>query len=349
MDNKYIKYKQKYLTLKTEYDIKKLAEERLAPSGYIIHPELDNIIKSQYKKYGKENIIKNEKLIDKKLEELENIQKYDGNLNKNKSINVNKELEFFLGIRLLKYKFEKEFSKWYWSPHEYINGLPKIENPKNEFEKTVIKIHKYLKKPRKFKERYINAFYNNIDRIIIKHGFKFDKNIDYDLQRFAIHRYNVVGALNNISLSVSPNIKKKWNINFELFGSFYNTHYDYCGLFNDIENNKCDFNTFKLKDNMTLLINPPYTESWIQKSCEIIKEFMESKKNITIYLVIPIWNNSDRLKEKLEIKSDMKIIDNIKKIKYLKKHSLENLDFYNGIIKEQVYLKDKVHVFIFKN
>jgi hypothetical protein len=44
----------------------------------------------------------------------------------------------------------------------------------------------------------------------------------------------VVGALNNISLSVSPKVKKEWNINFELFGAFYNTNSNYCGLYSDI-------------------------------------------------------------------------------------------------------------------
>ena len=73
------------------------------------------------------------------------------------------------------------------------------------------------------------------------------------------------------------------NIGFELFGSFYNTNVNYCGLFSDIENNSCDFNTFKLRKDMTILINPPFTEIWIKKSCKIIENIMKKNLNTIIY------------------------------------------------------------------
>ncbi len=214
------------------------------------------------------------------------------------------------------------------------------------------KIHEYLKNPRKHSESEKEKYVNKINDIIKKINFKFDKHISKEqlnLQRAAVSRYYVVGALNNISLSVSPKIKKDWNINFELFGAFYNTNYDYCGLYSDIESSCCDFYTFKLKKDMTILINPPYTEKWIKMSCEIINNIMNKKENTKIYLVIPVWNKSDRKKLGLKEYEDLPEIDKLKESSFLQSHEIANLAFYNGIIKKNVYLKDKVHVFIFQN
>ena len=127
-------------------------------------------------------------------------------------------------------------------------------------------------------------------------------------------------------------------ITFELFGSFYNTNVNYCGLFDDIENNSCDFKTFKLKENMRILINPPFTKIWIEKSCKIIENIMKKNLNTIIYLIIPVWNNTDKKKLGLKINKDVgdiPEIDNLKLSKYLVYHKIDNLDFYNGIIKKK--------------
>lgn len=276
----------------------------------------------------------------------------DNKYNK-KVLNIDRELEFIHGVEYLKKKYgNDEFGKYYWKPQFYEYGFPIIKNPKNEIEKDFLKISQYLKNPKKHSEEEKKDYENKIDEIILETKFNLDFNIDKELlknYRASIYRYYVIGALNNISLSVSPEIKKKMKINFELFGAFYNTNVDYCGLFGDIENNSCNFNTFKLKPNMIILINPPYTDIWIRISCKIVKNIMEKNLNTIIYLVIPIWNNSDRKKLKLKIYDDEDLveIDNLKLSKYLVYHKIVNLNFYNGIIKKQVNLKDKIHLFKF--
>jgi hypothetical protein len=272
----------------------------------------------------------------------------------NKILNIDRELEFINGIEYLKKKYgDDEFGKYYWKPQFYKYGFPIIKNPKNEIEKDFFQISNYLKNPREHLEKDKKNYEDKIDEIIIKTKFNLDLDfVDKELlkkNRASIYRYYVVGALNNISLSVSPKIKKKMKINFELFGAFYNTNVDYCGLFDDIENNSCNFNTFKLKPNMIILINPPYTDIWIRMSCKIVENIMRKNLNTIIYLVIPIWNNSDRKKLGLKIydNEDLVEIDNLKSSKYLVYHKITNLNFYNGIIKKQVNLKDKIHLFKF--
>lgn len=277
-------------------------------------------------------------------------------MSNDKILNIDRELEFVNGVQYIKKKYgDDEFGKNYWKPQFYEYGFPIIKNPKNDIEKDFLKISEYLKNPRKHTDDEKKEYENKIDEIIQKTKFNLDSNINDDLlkkYRASIYRYYVVGALNNISLSVSPDIKKKMKINFELFGAFYNTNVDYCGLFGDIENNSCNFNTFRLKPNMIILINPPYTDVWIKISCKIIENIMKKNMNTIIYLVIPIWNNSDRKKLKLKIYDDIEDlieIDELKLSKYLVYHKIVNLNFYNGIIKKKVNLKDKIHLFKFNS
>lgn len=274
-------------------------------------------------------------------------------MNKDKIINIDKEIEFINGINFLIKKYgEEEFSKYYWKPQFYENGFPIIQKPKNEIEKDFVMISEKIKKPSEHSYIEKKEYEKKIDEIIKKTNFVLDVKNNEKIQRTAIYRYYVIGALNNISLSVSPKIKKKFKINFELFGAFYNTNVDYCGLFGDIEKNSCNFNTFKLVPNMIILINPPYTEVWIRMCCKIIENIMNKNLNTIIYLIIPIWNNSDRKKLGLKIYNgleDFNEIDNLLLSKYLVYHKMTNLHFYNGILKKNVYLKDKVHLFKFNS
>jgi hypothetical protein len=260
-----------------------------------------------------------------------------------KFFNIDKEIEFINGMKFLIQKYgTKIIMNWYWKPQFYKNGMPIVDKHVSvDFVEDINKIHNLLDNPRKHNDTEKEKYFNKIDYIMQKLHFKLDDNISHNqiiLQKASIYRYYIVGALNNISLSVSPEIKKKWNINFELFGAFYNTNTDYCGLFSDIENSCCDFFTFKLKKNMTILINPPYTKKWIQISCKIIDNIMNKNKNTKIYFVIPVWNNSDRKNLGLTLYNDLLEIDELKNSQFLQSHKIMHLDFYNGIIKKYVNL-----------
>ena len=274
--------------------------------------------------------------------------------NDTKILNIDKEIEFINGIKYIKYRYKGLFFNIYWRPQFYKNGLPIIKRPKNEIEKAFMLLSKKVENPPEHTNNEKEEYEKKIDEIIKRINFVIDNEIDIKtlkIQRAAIYRYDVIGALNNISLSLSPEIKKKMRINFELFGSFYNTSVDYCGLFADIENNSCDFNTFKLKPNMRILINPPFSEVWINKSCKIIENIMKKNLNTVIYLIVPVWNNSDRKKLglKYDYIEDMIEIDNLKLSKYLVYHKIENLDYYNGMAKIKANLKNESHLFKFNS
>lgn len=265
---------------------------------------------------------------------------------------IHKEIEFYDGINHLISKYGYDyFSNYYWKYHSIKYGLPIILNPTTPFEKDIDEIQYRLRYPRKYDDETIRIFKLKINKLVKKLKFDFIPNMDIDLQKFALFRYHMVGALSNISLSVCPTIKKKWGITFELFGAFYNTHYPYCSLFSDIEpNSTSDFFKFKLKKNMVLLVNPPYTEDWINITCEYVNYFLSLNMNTTIYLILPIWNISDRLLLNLPILyKDLPILDELKTSPYLISYTTEHLPFYNGINHKNIKLKDKVHIYHLSN
>jgi hypothetical protein len=272
-------------------------------------------------------------------------------------LNLERELNLHLGLKFLNEKYGPErIMKWYWSPNYIRNGLPESgDGDDPEFEHDIKVIHKSLdpsfSKTKLISKEILNYFVEQVEittnNIIKKYPAL--KNIS-ELERYALFRYHVVGALNNISLSVSPETKREWGIDFELFGAFYNTNYDYCGLYSELEK-RCvtDVLHFKLEPNMTILINPPYTEEWIVKSCELVNQYLSKEMNTTIWLVVPVWNVSDRKKLRLKIYDDMPILDAMKFSPYLVSHEITNLKFYNGLEKKEIDLKDKVHVYHFSN
>ena len=294
-------------------------------------------------------------------------------------LDIEREFTFHYGLKILNDKYgTKRIMDWYWLPSSITNGLPDsvddIED--NEFKHDLKIIHNYLDTRQnrssfhpksllnvfieqedgitskiEMRKKILSEFVENVERVISKIIIKYPalKNIT-EVEKYALFRYHTVGALNNISLSVSPETKREWGINFELFGAFYNTNYEYCGLYKELERRcRCDVLNFKLEPNMTILVNPPYTEKWIETACELVTKFLEQNKNTIIWLVVPVWNKSDRQKLNLKLYDDMPILDAMKHSPYLVSHEIKNLKFFNGLENKHVKLKDHVHVYHLSN
>lgn len=269
-------------------------------------------------------------------------------------LNIEREFNLHIGLMNLCSKYSpKRIMDWYWSPNYIKNGLPITPDMNDpEFEHDLKMVHQsllpnHIKPSVQLLNEFVQAVEERTDLIIKKYPAL--KKIN-ELERYALFRYWTVGALNNISLSVSPEKKQEWGINFELFGAFYNTNTPYCGLYPELESRCCcDVLHFYLQPNMNILVNPPYTEKWIQTACELVSQYLEMNMNTTIWLVVPIWNTANRLIEGLKPQDDMPILDLLKDSPYLIKHEITKLPFYNGLTKKRVYLNDKVHVYHFSN
>jgi len=189
------------------------------------------------------------------------------------------------------------------------------------------------------KKADLSEYTENVEKSVEKYSKLYKRFHDLPHVKELIYRYDVMGFLNNVSLSVDLSVKNKWKITHELFGSFYNTDYPYCSLFPDLEDSLGNVFFFKPSKNMTILVNPPYTCKFIKWTC---KKIIEWKGLAKFIVVIPVWNKTHRKKLNYSLQEDLPELDEL--IKYSEKHDIVNLPFYDGINNKSVTLKDMVHV-----
>lgn len=142
------------------------------------------------------------------------------------------------------------------------------------------------------KDADIEEYQKNVEKALRKHPELYrDFKGKFEGVEALIYRYDFWEILNNISLSVSPKIKKKWGITHELFGAFYNVNLEtsYCSLFPDLEpGSEGSALFFKPEKGDVVLANPPYTDMWISWTCRQILDKWRGKA--TFYVVIPTWD-----------------------------------------------------------
>jgi Phosphorylated CTD interacting factor 1 WW domain len=108
-------------------------------------------------------------------------------------------------------------------------------------------------------------------------------------------RYKFLGGLNN-HLSVPPSVYKFMNIDCELFGSPLNTICKkYCSPFPDYEKyfgSMGSFFNYKLESNLIYGVNPPFDAKIITKMVKKIETELAVVKNVTLYVIIPKWEDN---------------------------------------------------------
>ena len=191
------------------------------------------------------------------------------------------------------------------------------------------------------KEGDVEDYIENVQKVLKKHKKLYERFKNVPDVEALIYRYDSYGLLSNISLSVDPELKKKWGINYELFGAFYNTDYPYNSLFPDLEpGSHGNVHFFKPKKSQIILANPPYTVAWIRWTIRKILD--EWKDKATFYVVIPVWDTKTRKELGLKEYSDFPEINEL--ISKANEHVVTKLPFYDGIGDKKVNLKDPVHV-----
>lgn len=194
----------------------------------------------------------------------------------------------------------------------------------------------------KVKDVDVEEFEEDVKKSVRKHRSLYDRFKNIEHIDWLIHRYDTLGFLTNISLSVHPKIKEEWGITHEMFGAFYNVDlkHTYCSLFPDLEpNSSGNVFFFKPKKGTIILANPPYTADWIAWTC---KKVLEWKGKCKVYVVIPVWDKPTRRKLGLKEYADIPEIGEL--ISKAEKTDVVKLPFYDGIHNKTAHLKDPVHV-----
>ena len=193
--------------------------------------------------------------------------------------------------------------------------------------------------------------YIRIKSQIINDSFKQYMTFD-TLLWMLYYRYIKLHLYNNSQGAMHPKhykiVNKKYNVNVEGFGSFFNhTLKYYYGLFPDIEKYfGCLGNFFLSKLTQSFyIINPPYSVYHINKTIQHMIDQLNKNKSLTILLVIPSWITKDRIElnkicnNKLQINQyDEEInMKQLWKSKYIKQYLLycKNSFIYYDYIKEQ--------------
>jgi len=184
-----------------------------------------------------------------------------------------------------------------------------------------------------------------------------------------VSRYICIGTTNN-HCSVPPFVIEYCGIRTELFGSPLNTSVEqYCSPMIDIEKHFGSLGSF-FDFNMcsgTYLLNPPYDESIINESMEKIFNVLTSSKEITVIVVLPIWdietqaifdhipvsNKEPSRKDSFKKSKNLEfpIIPVIKKNKYTRSHYLlgcHTHKFFNFYIDGYLPMAD-THLFVLSN
>lgn len=186
--------------------------------------------------------------------------------------------------------------------------------------------------------------------------FQENKSVDMFNEYLAIlvTRYITLGTTNN-HCSVPPHVIEFCNIRTELFGSPLNTFADqYCSPMYDIERffgsigSFFDFNICS----GTYLLNPPYDELIINTSVKKIFSVLETSKEITVIIVLPIWDiETQIIMERRSPNVEFPIISTIKENKYTRSHRVLNCNihkFYNYYVDEFLPITD-THLFVLSN
>ncbi len=169
-----------------------------------------------------------------------------------------------------------------------------------------------------------------------------------------IARYISMGTTNN-HCSVPPHVINFCNIKTELFGSPLNTNTEqYCSPMLDIEKYFGSLGSFFSYDmcSGTYLLNPPYDESIINIAMEKIFQVLNTQKEITVIIVLPIWDIETQVLVERKCKNvEFPIIPVIKDNKYTRSHCLLSCfthRFYNYYIDDYLPLAD-THLFVMSN
>jgi hypothetical protein len=174
--------------------------------------------------------------------------------------------------------------------------IEKIKNKKLNFSYKFI-LHNYSTNLKQYNNILNNILLPKSCYNKLKKKYTGDKNKIDDIIFILLLRYQLLGSNNN-QLSILPNninnMKKDFNLGFELFGSSINCILDnYCSIYYDIEkyfgSKGSFFNLIPLQGTYTF--NPPYQDYIITKGINHLLEFLEYGKKLCFILTIPIWDN----------------------------------------------------------
>jgi hypothetical protein len=263
-----------------------------------------------------------------------------------------REVKLVLTLKELYEEYGSYFLDWYFRPSILNYGIPKFiyENKKFEnlgIEQKMKELSIFLIKPdtpsRQEMEKYDEILKNALKR-------KLFKDPETLHEKYALARYEVLRVVfGGLGWSILPEYKKKWKIDQELFGSFFNTNVPFCSLFPELEGNGEQFGTVSrkfFKPGNTYLVNPPFEKFYILWTCERLQEWLDDVKikDVEFVVIIPVWDAESRKKLHLKVDyGDIPQLTEITKSKFVKSHSMTQMKFWDSTKNKIQHQKSFIH------
>lgn len=175
-------------------------------------------------------------------------------------------------------------------------------------------------------------------------------------EQYALARYEVLKVLDNgVTWSVLPEYKKRWKIDQELFGAFYNTSGKFCSLFPELEGCGCQFGTFNplakgSKRSKHYLVNPPFEKYYIKWACKKVLEWLQSlqsqkpKKKVKFTVIVPVWDPESRKELKLKPYGPLQELTDLLESEFVINHTMTQMKFWDGSKQKVQKQKSYIHM-----
>lgn len=256
-------------------------------------------------------------------------------------------------------KYGQSFIDWYFRPSITEYGIPEfisfgLKRFRNEtFEMEMKELQTKLKsKDRKIISEEDKLLYDHILETALQKSKTKPKTL---YEEYALARYEVLKILDNgVTWSVLPEYKRKWKIDQELFGAFFNTSGKFCSLFPELEGCGCQFGTFKPRSKGSkglkhYLVNPPFEKYYIIWACEKVLEWLRSEgsegsnRRFKFTLIVPVWDEESRKILKLKPYGPLKALTDVLHSEYVVERSMTQMKFWDGAKKKVQHQKSYIH------
>ncbi len=263
-------------------------------------------------------------------------------------VSFDREVVLVLTLKRLYETYGQYFLDWYFRPSIMNYGVPTFIYDSKKFENLALaeemkKLSRLLVKPDPTPSEMKKEYDEILEKALKRKNLRKPETLH---QHYALVRYEVLQVVfGGLGWSVLPEEKKKWKIDQEMFGAYFNTNLPFCSLFSELEGTGEQFGTILPKPNIHYLINPPFEKYYIRWTCDRILEWLndETLKNLHFTIVIPVWDEESRKKLKLKPQPPAPQLSTLLKSKYITQHTMTKMKVWDSVDDKVQHQQSYIH------
>jgi hypothetical protein len=251
-------------------------------------------------------------------------------------VSLKREIVLVLTLKKLYEKYGQYFLDYYFRPSIMNYGVPTFIYPSKKFEnleleKEMKKLEKDLLNPDNPSAQEKEDYEEILKKALKRKNLRKPETLH---ERYALLRYEILQVVfGGLGWSVLPEEKKKWKIDQEMFGAYFNTNLPFCSLFPELEGTGEQFATIVPKPGIHYLINPPFEKYYIKWTCERILEWLSEAglTDLHFTIIIPVWDEESRKQLKLKPQPPAPELSKLLQSKYIKTHTMTKMKVWDSV------------------